>query len=305
MEILLITLPIFILIALGYVLRALHGITKNGIHALNKFVYWVSLPAVVLVSFWGVDWFKEETRDILLANTYAIFGFAIFLLVLLHFLPFARKTKAGLFVSALVGNTVYMGFPIGERALGEGTYDIFLAAATPHLVIGIAVSVMVIEYYVLRSHNPFRYIKDFFLNPLILALFGGIFLSITNASGGMFTLLREPIAMLASTASPIALVTLGAFLHGVFKFRLAGLALLATVLKLSVLPFLIFWTGEALDLSGVFVSASVLAAAMPTAVTAFVVAEKYDAAPQLVATTLFLSTAASVVTISFVLLFLY
>jgi len=111
--------------------------------------------------------------------------------------------------------------------------------------------------------------------------------------------------MLASTASPIALVTLGAFLHGVFKVRLAGLALLATILKLSVLPFLIYWTGEAFDLNDVFVSASVLAAVMPTAVTAFVVAEKYDAAPQLVATTLFLSTAASVVTISFVLLFLY
>jgi len=304
MSLLFITFPIFLLIALGYVLRSWHGITRNGIHALNGFVYFISLPAVILISFWGIDWFDEQTRWVLLTNTVAVVGFALVLPLLLRILPFAKRIKAGIFVSALVGNTVYMGFPIGERALGESLYDIFLAAATPHLAIGIAVSIIAIEWYVLKSHDPLRYIKDFALNPLILALAGGIALSVLNVSGELVELIKQPITMLAATASPIALVTLGAFLHGAFKFKLAGYALIATTRKLLILPATIYIVGQLFALDAVVVSASVLATAMPTAVTSFVIAERYNAAPELVATTLFMSTVCSLGTITALLFFL-
>lgn len=304
MELIFITAPIFILIALGYILRAIHGITRDGIHTLNTFVYYVSLPAVILISFWDIDWLNEATREVLIMNVLAIAGFAVVLLLFLHILPLANRTKAGLFVAALVGNTVYMGFPIGERALGSGAYDLFLAAATPHLVMGIAISVVAIEWFVLRSHSPLRYIRDFALNPLIVALVGGIILSVTQVSGEVVDLIKQPIGMLATTASPIALVTLGAFLRGVFKFHLAGLALMATILKLVVLPFIVYLIGHTAGLDVTTITASVLAAAMPTAVTSFVVTEKYNAAPQLVATTLFMSTVCSLLTITATLLLL-
>ena len=301
MSLLFITAPIFLLIALGYVLRSFRGITRRGIHTLNNFVYFISLPAVILISFWGIDWFDGDTRTVLLMNTVAVGAFAVGLLFLLSLLPFAKKTKAGIFVAALVGNTVYMGFPIGERALSGDVYDIFLAAATPHLVIGIAISVLAIEWFVLRSHNPIRYVRDFCLNPLILALVGGIALSVANVSGEVVELIKQPITMLAATASPIALVTLGAFLRGVFQFRLAGQALIATSLKLAAFPVVVFGVGQLFMLEPPLVTASVLAAAMPTAVTSFVIAEKYDAAPQLVATTLFMSTLCSLATVTVVL----
>lgn len=291
------------LIALGYVLRMVRRITRDGIRTLNSFVYWIALPAVILISFWGIDWFDETTRSVLFMNTIALVGFAVGLLLLLHFLPFAPKTKAGIFVAALVGNTVYMGFPIGERALGVGTYDLFLAAATPHLVMGIALSILAIKWYTRRSRGWVRYAKDLVLNPLILALAGGIALSVSGISGVWVDLVKQAINMLAATASPIALVTLGAFLYGVFEVRLAGLALVAAILKLLLLPFLVYGVGQATGLEVDVVITSVLAAAMPTAVTSFVIAEKYDAAPQLVATTLFVSTLCSLGTIT-VLLYL-
>ncbi len=285
-------------------MRMFRAITRDSIHSLNNFVYYISLPAIILVSFWGIDWFDADTRSVLMMNTAAVVGFAIALFLFLKLLPLRKRTKAGLFVAALVGNTVYMGFPIGQRALGDGIYDIFLAAATPHLVIGIAVSVLAIEWYLIRAHNPIRYVKDFVMNPLILALVAGILLSVSQISGGIVEIVKQSISMLATTASPIALVTLGAFLYGVFELRLARLSLIASVLKLIVLPFVVFGVGHMFSLEPAMISASVLAAAMPTAVTSFVIAEKYDAMPKLVASTLFMSTSISLVTITVVLFLL-
>ncbi len=77
MSLLFITAPIFLLIALGYVLRSFRGITRRGIHTLNNFVYFISLPAVILISFWGIDWFDGDTRTVLLMNTVAVGAFAV------------------------------------------------------------------------------------------------------------------------------------------------------------------------------------------------------------------------------------
>ncbi len=301
MTLLSITLPIFILIAFGYALRMARGIDEGDIRTLNNFVYWVSLPAIILVSFWGIDWFDAVTRSVLAINMFAIIGCAAVLFVCVQLLPCARETKAGIFVSAIVSNTVYMGFPIGQRAFGEGGYDVFLAAATPHLVVGTVLSVLAIEWFVLGSHSPVRYVKDIALNPLILALVAGIVLSVSGVSGAALQVLAQPLMMLGATASPIALVTLGAFLRGALDTRLLLPALTATTLKLMALPLAMFGAGIFFVLPEPAHAASVLAAAMPTAVTSFVVATKYNAAPRLVATTLVLSTLISFGTITLVL----
>ena len=110
--------------------------------------------------------------------------------------------------------------------------------------------------------------------------------------------------MLAVTASPVALVTLGAFMRGIFHWRLAPWALVATGLKLLALPIFVYMVGTTAELDAMVVAASVLAAAMPTAVTTFVIAERYNTAPELVATTLVMSTVLSLLSISMLLLVL-
>ena len=303
MQLLFIVLPIFILIAIGYFLRKVGLITREGISILNSFVYYVSLPAVILMSFWGINWLDSDTQSTLIANTVLLIGFAILLFLLVRTLPISPKMQAGIFGAALVGNTVYMGFPIAERALEEGGFHLYVAAATPHLVLGITLTILVIERLVVTSQRPAQYFKDFFFNPLILSLLGGIALSLSGVTGAVVDLIKEIGGMLAATASPIALITLGAFLYKVFQPRLAMWGAVAASINLILLPFFIFIGGNIIGLDPSVIVASVLAAAMPTAVTSFVIAERYDAAPDLVATTLFMSTICSLGTISVLILF--
>jgi predicted permease len=300
-SVLLITLPIFLLIALGVVLRLTRTLTKESIQALNGFVFWVALPAVILISFWGIDWTDATTQRMLLLNTGFLAGFALLLGIAVRVLPVAGATRGALFTTILVGNTVYMGFPLGERALGEANFDLFLAAATPHLVIGVAFSILAIELFTLGSHSVKRYVKDFALNPLILALVAGIGLSLSGVSGTAVDLLKQTIGMLAATASPVALVTLGAFLTGAFHVKLLPFAMIAALGKLALLPWAIITAGTVVGVEPALLTASALAAAMPTAVTSFVIAQKYRANPELVAAALFVSTLASVATIPLLL----
>ena len=301
MQLLFIVLPIFLLIALGYGLRHSGIITRDGISVLNNFAYFVALPALILMSFWNIDWLDANTQNTLLLNTLFITIAAAILFSLVKLLPVSPDKQAGIFAAGLVGNTIYMGFPIGERALTAESFYLYVAAATPHLVFGIVLTILVIEWLIFSSQRPAQYVKDFLLNPLILSLLAGIGLSISGVTGLVIDLVKEVAQMLAVTASPIALVGLGAFLYGIFRPQLALWGLFATSIKVVVLPIVVFLVGSLLGVDSVMLLASILAAAMPTAVTSFVIAERYNAAPELVATTLFISTITSLVTLSLLL----
>ena len=65
METFFITVPIFLLILVGYVLRRFKVLSEGNTHILNQFVYRVSLPAAILSAFWGISWAKPEVLQIL------------------------------------------------------------------------------------------------------------------------------------------------------------------------------------------------------------------------------------------------
>jgi len=293
--------PIFSIIGLGYLLRRAGIIGQESTHILNQFVYYISLPALVLISFWQIDWYHPETLATLGFNLFSILLFSGGLLVFVWFLRIKPEYKAALFTVSLVGNTIYMGFPIGQSVFGEEQFPEFVAAATPHLVLGIALAILVSEYFVIRAKKVKTYLKDFFLNPLILSLFCGILLSVFRVKPDLFSFVTATVEMLGSTASPVALVTLGAFLHGKFAKEHVGLSFLAISTKLAVFPLFIALAGKFIMPNTNGLSASFLAAAMPTAITVFVISEKYNIAPRFVAHTIVLTTLVSIATISITL----
>jgi predicted permease len=213
-----------------------------------------------------------------------------------------RKTKAALFLTALVGNTIYMGFPLVGSAARQADFAAVVAAGTIHLAVGIALSILAVEFYVLRSKNIKTYVLDFIKHPLILSMALGFalsFVKLPEASGA----LKRTLLMLGSTASPVALLALGGFLHGRFMRHHLAQAWLSVVLKLVLFPLFLFLASFAFVLPGHQAGISALLAGMPTAVTAFVVAEKYKLDESFVASCIVLTTVVSLFTISAFLFF--
>ncbi|MBI5530248.1 MAG: AEC family transporter [Candidatus Doudnabacteria bacterium] len=298
MQLLNIVLPIFLIILAGFVLRRINILKSAWVHALNSYVYYIALPALVLLSFWNINWLDSEVQKILVFNIVILIILSILLLIGLKFIPISQKDRAAVFLTIMVGNTIYMGFPLIGKTVAAEHYKLVVAAATVHLVLGMAFSILTVEFLVQKSKNWKKYAADFFINPLVLALFAGIGLSLLNASGPLAEFFKSPLSALSVTASPVALFALGGFLHGRFMSGHLKTAGLASAFKLLALPLLIWLGGIIFKIKQPALDISVLVSAMPSAVTCFVISERYKLDEKLVANAILLSTAASVITIS-------
>ncbi|MCL5009241.1 MAG: AEC family transporter [Patescibacteria group bacterium] len=294
-----IVLPIFGLVYAGYYFRRLKICTEEWVHALNEFVFYVSLPAVIGISFWEMNVRDPLFWSIVGSNTAIMFLYAGLLFFGLHFFSRLRGSlKAAAFLAGMVGNTVYMGFPLLADAFGQARLPYGIAAATIQLVLGLVLSLQAVEYWVVKSKKSWTYFLDFFKNPFFIALLAGTALSLLNFKGPVAETIRKPIYMLGATASPVALFALGGFLHGKFLRHHLSRAVWVSAVKLLAFPVFAWLFAVITGMHRDFAAMSVIAASMPSAVTAFVVAEKYHLDEELVVNSILLSTAVSLITIS-------
>ncbi len=298
MSILQIVLPIFIIIGIGYTMRKVDLVKDEWVHVLNKFVYYVSLPALIVISFWEVNWLDKHLVYLVFMNLVFLLLFSALLLFALSSFKISNKLKASIFLSAIVGNTVYMGFPLIGAALGKESFSDMIAVATSHLVMAMVFSVLAVEFLVVKSRQAKTYLADFIKNPLVISLLVGIIFSLVKLPSAPAYFIQKPLAMLGTTASPVALFALGGFLHGKFYKSHFKAAFAASFLKLLVLPVFVLIASAVLKMNYASSRVSFLVAAMPTAVTAFVISEKYKLDESFVANVILLSAMLSVICLS-------
>jgi predicted permease len=294
-DVFIITIPVFIIIALGYTLKGFDIIRPNWVHTLNALVYYVSLPALIIGSLWHIEWLPGLYL-FFVYHFIAVLVFGVLLIIFLSLFKLDMRQKAAILLAAVVGNTVYMGFPILSTSVDESLLSVAMGAATVQLVAGLIAAILVVEYLVVRSKRLDIYMADLAQNPLVISLVIGIILSLIEPNQ-IIRAFDEPVAMLGSTASPLALLMLGAFMHGKFKRMKLGLVSLAITIKLIIFPLIVFWAAQFAGFSAGEQDVSLLISAMPVAVTTFVIAEKYGLDEEFSANTVLLSTVLSAITI--------
>lgn len=294
-----IVLPIFALVYIGYYFRRQGLCTDEWVNVLNKFVYYVSLPAVIIVSFWDIQWRSSEIWMAVGWNTVAYLAFAILVFLSLNSLKhLSGSAKSAMFMVSLVGNTVYIGFPILIHALGSSKAPYVIAAGTAHLVLGLVLSILAVDFWVVKSRKLSLYADDLIKNPFMLSIGAGIILSLLGLKGPLFNVIHTPLAMLGSTATPIALFALGGFLHGKFLRKHVSRSLVWTGIKILAFPGFLWLFMNLLPVDQRIAQVSVLTGTMPVAVTCFVIAKKFRLDEAFVTNVILLSTAISAVTIS-------
>lgn len=294
-----IVLPIFALVYIGYYFRRQGLCSDEWVNVLNKFVYYVSLPAVIIVSFWDIQWKSSEIWIAVGWNTVAYLAFAILVFLSLQSLKhLSGATKSAMFMVSLVGNTVYLGFPILIHALGTTKAPYVIASGTAHLVLGLVLSILAVDFWVVKSKKLSLYVDDLIKNPFILSVGAGIILSLINLQGPLLNVIHTPLAMLGATATPVALFALGGFLHGKFLREHVTRSLVWTGIKILAFPLFLWLFLLLFPANKSIVQVSVLTGTMPVAVTCFVIAKKFKLDEAFVTNVILLSTAISVVTIS-------
>ncbi|NKF24785.1 AEC family transporter [Solimonas marina] len=305
-----ILLPVFGLILAGFVCRKRDLLGPAAASELNRYVVWLALPALLFDTMAHASWQQLYQPAFIVSFSLACMGTFVLILAvrLLRGRPLADAS-----IDAIAGaypNTGYIGFPLCLLAFGPRSYTETTIATIIVACVLFAVAIVLIEVGLQGERAPHRLALKVFAalarNPLIVAPILGVL--IASAHLTLPPALETFLKLLSGSASPCALVSLGLFLAQKREAAASGLATAWSLaaIKLLLQPLLTWWlTAKVFGLSDTLVAIAVVLAALPTGTGPFMLAEFYRREAHITSRTILISTVASLVTLSLLLLYVH
>ncbi len=277
---------IFLCLGVGLWLRLSAKMPENAPKALNAFVIQIALPAVILLEIHSI--FREShghfdaSLFLPAAMGWIVFGGAAILFsILARVHGWDRGTRAALIMTAGLGNTSFVGFPLLEWLVGHQSLSIAILADQLGGFLTLSTAGLLLCASSSKKDASFSAVLRRLLTfPPFISLIAALVLIPLEFSPGAVSLLQR----LGGTMIPVALVSVGFQLrfprHLIGRHALpmgAGLAY-----KLVIAPaFIAVLYYGVFRARGEVPKVSVLEAAMAPMVTASVMAMEYDCNPEL------------------------
>ncbi len=284
-------------LAAGWLFRRFGVVDENAEKAFNRYLYYLALPALIVVKISGTP----------------VSGFGWRFLVLNALPPAVLMAaawgawRAGLvdwrFARLLIivpalGNTAYLGFPVASMRLGGGAIGYAAVSASLQNVMVFTFGLALMTAVGGEGRPPARFLRRISGNAVLWASLAG--LSVSASGLRLPSLVLGVLSDLGRTTLPIALFTMGAGLYGKKVAHNLPRILLVSGLKLLALPLLYLAGARLAGFSGLASRTGFIEMAVPVAVLNYIVAREFDFDAELVGQTIVLSTLAF-----FPLLYLY
>jgi len=300
--------PVFIIVGLGYLARKIHIFKAQWINALIGYVYYIALPALIVTSIINLDFTANNVGKVFFWNILFLLVNAVLCLLFMKIVRIKQKDRAVFFLAATVSNTIYLGIPLTTNVLdtefGASNYALLVLIGVIQLVGSIFIALLTNEFMFVGNKNIKSIGVRLAKNPLVIAIAVGITLYVLQPPDNILDVVVSPLAMLAASASPVALFVLGTYLYGhVFKASIYEISMV-TIWKLAVVPFVAFNLVIFFNATDFVANAMVLFASMPTAVTALIIAKSYGFNTNFIAAAILVGTATSMASISVLILIL-
>lgn len=228
-----VTLPIFLTIVIGYVLKQTKMLDDNFVRILNKFNFTITLPALIFLDLYEADFY--EVWD----GTYFLFCFAVTLICIAVILGLSllfgkNHTLTGEFVQASYrGSAAVLGLAIIQNIYGSATI-------APLMIIGSVPLYNVLAVVILSFTRPgtgkldrqalLKSLKGVVTNPILIGIALGLIASLTRIS--LPVIATKTVSNLAVLATPLALIGLGAGFKGKAALHLLVPTFLAAFIRL-------------------------------------------------------------------------
>ncbi|MBO7150349.1 MAG: AEC family transporter [Clostridia bacterium] len=287
--------PIFLLMALGFLLRQGKLLSEPTVKQMNQLVFKVVLPASVFKNVYDSE-IKDVFDGSLLAFS-VVCVLAVILLALAVVVLFEKDSaKRGVLVQGIFrSNFVIFGLAV-TAALCDGAVSgaasLLVAVVVP--IFNFA-AVIVLEAFGSRKADFKKILRGIVTNPLIIASVLGILVS---ACGLRFpAVIDKAIRQVASITTPLALIVLGASIHfstvrsnaKQLVFGILARLVVVPAVCLSLAAFVFGFRGEHFAiLLALFAS--------PAAVSSFTMAQQMGGDGELAGQLVMFGTAASVAT---------
>ncbi len=262
--------PVALLIALGYALRASGFLPEASWSPIDRLVYYVLFPALLVREIAGADLTGlpiVRMAGVLLATQFAM---AILATWAKHRLRLDGPAYTSVLQCVVRWNT-YIALALAPATLAaEGVPLVALAVAVMVPVANLLSVAALARHGTAGRAGPAAFARAVVTNPLILACLVGMALNL--AGHALPLLIREPLAILGRATLALGLLTVGAGLRLGLMADRGGVVALTTAAHLLLRPAVGIGLALAAGLGGTPVEVVALACAVPTATSSYILA---------------------------------
>lgn len=271
---------IFLCLFLGFLLQRVKDFPPNSYKTLNQFVLYVSLPALALYYIPKM----ELSSQLLYPIGIAWIGFFVsylFFSLLGKQLGWSRKLTGCLIITAGLGNTSFVGFPIVEALYGrEGLETAIIVDQPGSFVVLATLGILVASLFSRKAASLSLIGKKILFFPPFIAFVVACLMNIFSFDFSHE--LQLVFQKLGNTVSPIALIAVGLQLKLDKKSRHWQFLGLGLFFKLMITPaFFYLLYVLILGQKSTMISVSIIESAMAPMITASILASTYGLKPKL------------------------
>jgi len=282
-----VTLPIIIVIALGWLLQPK---LKLDIGTLNRVQVYVVMPAFL------IHFLSSGKQPISVVWTVATFGVVLFAILIplgwLACLLLRQRRSLGpmMGLGTAYANVGFFGMPVTQLAFGPDhlIYMSVMTALTTTMICTAGVWLLAPT----NGGGKLEKLKIAFETPLIPSVAVGLALK----GGGIElpVVVSQPMQLIGSIFTPLALYTLGAQISSARNLKLEWVPqILIIVLKFVAAPCLAWWLCNLMQLPSDVTQLVVVAAATPVGVLITIFAAEYKTEPEFISTAVVITTVLS------------
>lgn len=292
-----VVMSLFLVLFSGYLLKR-RGILKDSdTSVINRLIMDFTLPAFVFHALYQ----QRVTADMVRAAW--LFGVLQVLVMAMLWIPalllrFPRPIRGTFLLTAVYGNTGFLGYPVVQAIFGktEGAmaaavvYDQF-SMALPVYTVGVAVAM----HYGNKHDTSWRDMLHFFSTPTFVVLMGTLVINALRVPVPSF--LAYAAQLVAGATVPLVLLSLGLMLeptHLRASRYYLPMALILLV-KMALFPWLMWLATGWAGVQGIARLVAVTESAMPSAMVNAVITERYGCDHQLATLVIVIGTLLTIV----------
>jgi predicted permease len=265
---------------IGYGLQFVTAFPKNAHVTLNQFVIYISLPALALYYIPKIQINAQLLYPLGIAWLGFLFSF-LFFYFLGKRLGWSRKLIGCLTITAGLGNTSFVGFPVIQALFGEeGLKTAIIVDQPGSFVVMATLGVITATIFSTGKTETKTILHKILLFPPFLAFCVACLLNLFKAD--FVPDWQTVFQKLGSTVTPIALISVGLQLKIDRKSQHWQFLRLGLFFKLILTPAIFYFLYKiVLHGKGLAVDVSIMEAAMAPMITGTILAANYGLKPKL------------------------
>ncbi|WP_339685615.1 AEC family transporter [uncultured Pseudoalteromonas sp.] len=306
MSIFSIIFPLVFIVTAGFISTKSQFLEQQHITGISKFTFYISIPAFLFLNMAQANLHNSVSLNGFLSFYIAVVGVFIIGALIDRFLITKHSDYQRHSVFALgssYSNTVLVGLPIIIAAIGREMVGIVFMIITFHSALLFTLTFLVSAKSEKSAFSWQQFAKNMLLNPVVLSISLGL---LANVLGLTLPLdIINGLDLLSQPAIGCALFVLGANLAFYKISQNWQPALIATLLKLVLLPCLVLLLGRfVFMLEAQLLNVLILLSASPLGVNAYLIANQIKQHQATLASTVVMSTVLSGISFTLWLAFL-